>query len=97
MAVFASALNTSIGRQVDELVRADLLVYGEGFRPFSARTTDIVAEVPGVEAVQDFPYDQLEVNGQSSNVATDFLIAIDPRQIRQRLHVRLDRGGRLAA
>ena len=81
VAVFASALKSSIGRQVDELVRADLVVYSQGFRPFSTRTRDIVARVPGVDAVEGFPYDQLEVNGEKSSAATDFLIAIDPHQI----------------
>ena len=81
VAVFASALKSSIGRQVDELVRADLVVYSQGFRPFSTHTRDIVARVPGVTAVEGFPFDQLEVNGDKSSAATDFLIAIDPRQI----------------
>jgi putative ABC transport system permease protein len=81
VAVFASALKTSIGRQVDELVKAELLVYSEGFTAFSARTEGIVEEVDGVKAVQGFPYDQLEVNGEKSNAATDVLIGIDPEKI----------------
>ena len=82
VAVFASALKTSIGRQVDELVRADLLVYSQGFVPFSARTENIVSRVEGVAAVQGFPYDQLEVNGEDSSAATDVMIGIDPASIR---------------
>jgi putative ABC transport system permease protein len=78
VAVFASALKTSIGRQVDELVRADLLVYTQDFRPFSGRTTEIVSGVDGVEAAQGFAYDQLEINGEKSNVATDLVISVDP-------------------
>jgi putative ABC transport system permease protein len=81
VAVFASALKTSISRQVDELVKADLLVYSEGFTAFSARTEGIVSGVQGVEAVEGFPFDQLEVNGEKSNLATDVLIGIDPARI----------------
>ena len=81
VAVFASALNSSIGRQIDELVRADVLVYGQDFRPFPARSEGVVEEVDGVEAAVPLLFDQLEVNGERSSVATDLLIGLDPAEL----------------
>jgi putative ABC transport system permease protein len=81
VAVFAAGIKSSIGRQVDELVRADLFVYGEGFAPFPATSGDAIAEVEGVETVAPAYFDQLEINGRSSNIATDLLIGVDPQEL----------------
>jgi putative ABC transport system permease protein len=81
VAVFAAALTSSIARQVDELVRADLFVYNQNFQAFPRRTVPAVARVPGVSAAVPTLFDQLEVNGQKSNGATDFLIGVDPQRI----------------
>ena len=55
VAVFAAGLKASIGSQIDDLVRAQLLVYSQGFQPFSSRTEKVVANVPGVAAVVGTP------------------------------------------
>ncbi len=81
VAVFAAGLKASIGSQIDDLVRAQLLVYSQGFQPFSSRTEKVVASVPGVRAAVGTPFDQLQVNGQSSNSAIDVLIGMDPNRI----------------
>ncbi len=81
VAVFAAGLKTSIGGQVDDLVRAEIVVYGEGFQAIPARTKPLVARVPGVSAVMPTPFDQLEVNGKKSNAATDILIGVDPKEL----------------
>ncbi len=81
VAVFAATLKSSIGRQVDELVRADVFVYSQDFQPFPSRTTKVVSEVPGVTAAVPMLFDQLEVNGEKSNAATDYLVGLDPSQL----------------
>jgi putative ABC transport system permease protein len=81
VAVFAAGLKSSIGSQIDNLVRAQLIVYSQGFQPFSSRTEKIVANVPGVRAAVGTPFDQLQVNGHSSNSAVDVLIGMDPAKI----------------
>ena len=81
VAVFASALKSSIGRQVDELVRADLFIYSSDFGAFPARTTRIVRRVPDVTAAVPALYDQLEVNGEKSGATTDYLIGVDPSRL----------------
>ena len=50
VAVFAAGLKSSISGQLDELVRADLVVYGQGFQPLPARTEAVIEDVDGVDA-----------------------------------------------
>jgi putative ABC transport system permease protein len=81
VAVFAAGLKSSFGDQIDELVKADVFVSGESFGPIPARAGDAIAEVEGVEAVQGILFEQLEVNGEKSNIAYDDLLGIDPAQL----------------
>ncbi len=81
VAVFASALKTSLVGQVDRLITADFIVYGEGFAPFAARSTKIVEGVEGVETAEAILYDQVEINGEKSNVAVDALLGVDPGKL----------------
>lgn len=81
VAVFADGLRSSISRQIDELVRADVLVYGENFQPFSPRVEQAVADVEGVDAAVPQLFDQLEVNGEPSNFTTDVLIGVSTEQL----------------
>ena len=81
VAVFAAGIKSSIGRQVDDLVRADLLVYGEGFQPFPASAQNAVDDVSGVEAAVPQLFDQLEVNGRESSATTDVLIGLDTARL----------------
>ncbi len=81
VAVFAAGLKASIGKQIDDLIRAQLVVYSQDYQAFPARTERVVRRVPGVKAVVGTPFEQLEVNGQSSNATTDVLIGVDPRRL----------------
>jgi putative ABC transport system permease protein len=81
VAVFASALKSSITGQVDRLISADMIAYGEGFQPFSERTVPVIEGVRGVGTVAEIKADQVEVNGEKSNVATDVVLAVDPAKI----------------
>jgi putative ABC transport system permease protein len=81
VAVFAAGLKSSIGRQVDDLVRADIVVYGQDFQAVPSRTQKVARSVPGVEASVPVLYDQLEVNGEKSNVAYDLLLSIQPARL----------------
>jgi putative ABC transport system permease protein len=81
VAVFAAGLKSSIAGQVDELIRADLVVYGQGFQPLSSRTEEVIEDVDGVEAAVPTPYEQIEVDGAKSNITYDVVIGIDPVQL----------------
>jgi putative ABC transport system permease protein len=81
VAVFVAGLKSSISGQIDELVRADLVVYGEGFQPLSSRTQGVIEDAAGVDAVVPTPFEQIEVNGESSNITYDVVIGIDPSQL----------------
>ena len=81
VAVFAAGLKSSFSSQIEQLVRADILVYGQGFRPLPALTENEIAEVDGVRAVVPQLFDQLEVNGEKTNSAYDVLIGVDPSQL----------------
>ncbi|MEO8091828.1 MAG: FtsX-like permease family protein [bacterium] len=81
VAVFAAALKSSIGRQVDELIRAEIFVTGEDFQAIPAGAVKAAANVPGVEAAVPTLFDQLEVNAEKSNVVTDLLVGVDPSRL----------------
>jgi putative ABC transport system permease protein len=81
VAVFAAGIKSSIGRQIDELVRADFLVYSEGFQPFPAAAQRTVEGVDGVSAAVPQLFDQLEVNGRDSSATVDVLIGVDTARL----------------
>ncbi len=81
VAVFAAGLKSSIGRQIDELIRAEIFVTGEDLQAIPAGAVKAAADVPGVEAAVPTLFDQLEVNGEKSNVVTDVLIGVDPAKL----------------
>ena len=81
VAVFAAGLKSSFASQIDRVVKADIVVYGQGFQTFPQRAGDDVAAVDGVEAALPLTWDQVEVNGESSNVLTDIVIAADPERL----------------
>jgi putative ABC transport system permease protein len=81
VAVFAAGLKSSFTSQIDDLVRADIFVYGQGFQPLPARTAAEIDGVDGVRATVPQLFDQLEVNGEKSNSAYDLLIGVDPARL----------------
>jgi putative ABC transport system permease protein len=81
VAVFASGLKSSFASQIDELVRADLVVYGQGFQAFPASVTGEVDAVDGVATAQPLVWDQVEVDGEPSSALTDIVIGADPRTL----------------
>jgi putative ABC transport system permease protein len=81
VAVFASGLKSSFASQIDQLVRADLVVYGQGFQAFPAGVSAEVDAVQGVETAQPLVWDQVEVNGEPSSSLTDIVIGADPRTL----------------
>ena len=93
VAVFAAGLKSSFSSQIDDLVRADILVYGQGFQalPGTGRERDRRRST-ACSAVVPQLFDQLEVNGEKSNCAYDLLIGVDPSAADRRLHLRLARG-----
>ncbi len=83
VAVFAAGIKSSIAGQIDTLVRADMVAYGQDFQPFPASARHEIEAVDGVSAVVPQWFDQLEVNGRSSNSAVDVLIGLDVSQLPQ--------------
>jgi putative ABC transport system permease protein len=81
VAVFAAGLKASFSGQIDELVKADVFVYGQGFEPIPGRAQGIVEGVPGVDAAVSNLFDQVEVDGAGSNIAYDVLIGTDTDQL----------------
>jgi putative ABC transport system permease protein len=77
VAVFAAGLKSSFGSQIEQLVKADVVVYGQGFQPLPRRAADRVAAVDGVAASLPLAWDQVEVNGRPSNALTDIAIGAD--------------------
>jgi putative ABC transport system permease protein len=78
VAVFAAGLKSSFAGQIDELVRADMVVYSQDFQTFPGNATRVVDDVEGVESAVGLNFDQLEVNGESSNPIVDLMIGVDP-------------------
>jgi putative ABC transport system permease protein len=81
VAVFAAGLKSSISGQIDDLVRADLIVYSEGFGSFSGAARADIEKADDVEAVLPVLFDQVEVDGEKSNVTTDVVLGVDPRTL----------------
>ncbi len=81
VAVFAAGIKSSISGQIDDLVRADMLAYGQDFQPFPSRAKREIEAVDGVSAVVPQWFDQLEVDGRSSSSAVDLLIGLDLSQL----------------
>ncbi len=81
VAVFAAGLRSSFSSQLDTLVKADAVVFSSGFEVFPSRAARIAGSVRGVSAAVPQRFEQLEINGEKSNIATDLQIAIDPTRI----------------
>ncbi|MDQ2675447.1 MAG: FtsX-like permease family protein [Actinomycetota bacterium] len=77
VAVFAAGIKSSIAGQIDDLVRADMVAYGQDFQPFPTAAKHDIREVDGVSAVVPQHFDQIEVDGRSSSSAVDVLIGVD--------------------
>jgi putative ABC transport system permease protein len=78
VAVFAAGLKTSISGRIDDLVRADLIVTGKSLAPLSERAGRAVARVDGVRDISPQYLDQIQVNGEPVNTATDQIDGVDP-------------------
>ena len=81
VAVFASGLKSSIAGQIDDLIRADLIVYSDGFGTFSGAARADIEKADGVDAVLPVLFDQVEVEGEKSSVTTDVVLGVDPRAL----------------
>ncbi|MET0957737.1 MAG: FtsX-like permease family protein [Solirubrobacterales bacterium] len=82
VAVFAAGLKSSFARQIDELVKAEIFVYGgQGLTPIPERVQGVVEDVPGVAAAVANLFDQVEVDGEPSNIAYDVLIGTDTQEL----------------
>jgi putative ABC transport system permease protein len=78
VAVFTAGVKSTFSGKMDELVKADVFVFSESFDPIPAATTREVEGVPGVAHVASLLFDQVEVNGEKSNVTRDTVTAIEP-------------------
>ena len=81
VAVFAAGLKASFASQIDELIKADIFVYEQGFTAIPGDAQPRVEEVPGVEAAVATLFDQVEVEGEPSNIAYDVVIGTDTERL----------------
>ncbi len=81
VAVFAAGLKSSFSRQIDELVKSEIIAYSSSFTPIPARTEDEIGSVRGVGSITSVLFDQMEVNGQSSNTLYDLMLGVNPRKL----------------
>jgi putative ABC transport system permease protein len=82
VAVFTAGVKSTFSGQIDRLVKADVFVFSESFEPIPAATAREVAGVPGVTHVASILFDQVEVNGHSSNPTRDTMTAIEPEGLK---------------
>jgi putative ABC transport system permease protein len=78
VAVLTAGLKSTFSGQLDELAKAELIVFSESFEPIPAATAREVAAVPGVAKVGALRVDQVEVDGSASSATRDTLTAIAP-------------------
>ncbi|MGA8217181.1 MAG: FtsX-like permease family protein [Solirubrobacterales bacterium] len=84
VAVFSAGLKASIDGAIGRLITAQIVVRSDsgGFQPVPRRVQTIASKVPGVATTSGVLYDQVEVNGQRSNLLYDDLGGIEPDRIR---------------
>jgi putative ABC transport system permease protein len=84
VAVFTAGLKASIDGAINRLITAQIVVRAEsgGFQPIPSRVQEIASQVPGVATASGVLYDQVEVNGQHSNLLYDDLGGVEPDRIR---------------
>ena len=76
VAVFAEGLKSSINRQVDELVKAEIFVFSEDFAAMPEGTVGAIRDVPGIGATVPMLFEQLEVDGEDSNILYDLVLGV---------------------
>jgi len=81
VAVFAAALKFSFSDQLDRLVRADVVITDQSFRPVARGVEARISAIPGVQASMPLYYDQIEVDGRRSNVTVDAADGVDPAKL----------------
>ena len=83
VAVFTAGLKASIDGAINRLVTAQIIVRAEsgGFQPIPRRVQAIASQVPGVATTSGILYDQVEVNGQRSNLLYDDLGGVEPSRL----------------
>ena len=78
VAVFANGIKASFDQTIDRVVRADLVVRSETMQPIPAGASSTVARLPEVSAMTSVLIDQVEVDGEGSNVLTDTMNGVVP-------------------
>ena len=83
VAVFTAGLKASIDGAINRLITAQIVVRAEsgGFQPIPRRVQTIASQVPGVATTSGILYDQVEVNGQRSNLLYDDLGGVEPSRL----------------
>jgi putative ABC transport system permease protein len=79
--VFAAGLKGSITDSFDQLLTSDLIVTSEGSEPLPEAAGVAIAGVPSVRAAAPLYLDQVQVNGQASDLSTDVLNGVAPDQL----------------
>ena len=82
VAVFAAGLKSSFARQIDELVKAEIFVYGgQGLTPIPERVQGVVEDVRGRPPAGREPVRPSRGRRGASNIAYDVLIGTDTQEL----------------
>jgi putative ABC transport system permease protein len=81
VAVFAAGLKSSFSSQLDKVIKAEIFIYSPSFTPIPARTEHEIGGVSGVGTLTSLLFDQIEVDGHSSNTLYDLMLGVNPHKL----------------
>jgi putative ABC transport system permease protein len=95
--VFTAGLKESITNSSDQLLTSDIILTSEGSEPLPKAAGVAIARVPSVDAVAPLYLDQVQVNGEPSDLSTDVINGVAPDQLQAVYSFEWLRGGTDAA
>jgi putative ABC transport system permease protein len=89
VAVFASGLNSSVTKVIDNNLKGEIILQGPGgFTPFSPEAVREAGQVEGVDAVSGFRFSSVKVTGEGTSTMT----SVDPETVRDVLEIEFKEG-----
>ncbi|HTU15410.1 MAG TPA: FtsX-like permease family protein [Solirubrobacterales bacterium] len=86
--IFASGLNSSVTKVIDQDLKGELTLQGPGgFNPISIKAVEAAGKVDGVEDASAISFSQVKVDGGSKSLSS-----VDPSTINQVMNIEFDDG-----
>jgi putative ABC transport system permease protein len=82
VSVLTAGVKSTFTGKLDEVVKADVFIFSAAFEPIPGDPAREIASVPGVTDIASIYFDQIEVDGTSSNLLYDSMTAIEPAALR---------------